>query len=170
MTPVTRIARALGERLGDLDAGVLASRRAFRDALDQALAVADEAAVIEQIVALGGLAGARDKYAVVIGRLRQVPSLVAERRQVADERRIGRALDTLAVRALTRAEDAGALLRAQVERGAMSEAEARTELAWQLRAGDIEVGLAAFERGGSHEATAHNFPSGRPGAEQRSLL
>ena len=112
MTAAEAIARALAERFPELDAAAMARHPAFAKAVTAALAVADERSVVEQVVALGGLAGARNPHAVVVSRLREVPALDADRRRMADE-------DAEARRwaAVDRAARRGETLRALVERG-----------------------------------------------------
>ena len=84
MKPVERIAVALAERFPNINPALLSSAPAFAQALDQALAVADEAAVIEQIVALGGLAGARNPYGVIVARVRRLPRDTANLRRLTE--------------------------------------------------------------------------------------
>jgi hypothetical protein len=85
VTSVYRVAQGLAERFGELDASMLAGRPAFRAALAQALQYLPESGVVDEVVALGHLAGARSPYGVVISRLRQLPELAAERVRLAEE-------------------------------------------------------------------------------------
>jgi hypothetical protein len=80
-----RVARALAHELSDLNPALLARRPPFRAALAGALAVMPEEEIVPQILALGGMIGARSPYAVVIARLRELPAIAADRGRFADE-------------------------------------------------------------------------------------
>ena len=172
MTPGSSLAHRLAEHFPSLDAAAMGRHPAFREATAAALGVADERAVVEAVVRQGGLAGARNPHAVIVSRLRQVPSLAERRRGAAVERAAERALDSPTARALRVATDRGALLRVQVGRGVMTRAEALDQLAGEFRNGAdlLAIAVAAFERPGAPETSAHDFPSGRQDVEQRSLL
>lgn len=150
MTAAQRIAYALAEQLaGVLDAPAMAAHRAFRDAVDAALAVLDEGAVVERVLAQGGLGGARNPHAVVVARLRSIPAHVQDRCEAAVEREAAAAIDGPRSRALRAAAERGGALRAHVRRGAMTLEEALGQLDWECRR-DVDalgVALAAFEGG-----------------------
>jgi hypothetical protein len=157
VTVAERVAWSLAEHFPALNAAAMSAHPAFRQAVDGALAGASEAAVVEQVVAQGGLAGARNPHAVLVARLRQLPTHAQDRREVEVERQASAALDGPRARALRAAADRGAVLRAQVERGAMSRQEALDALEWECKDAEVlAVGLAGFAGGPpSSPADAH---------------
>lgn len=144
MTRAERIAYALAARLDGLDAAAMAAHPAFTKALAAALAVADERSVVEQVVALGGLAGARNAHAVVVSRLRELPALDADRRRLTDE-----AAEVSRWAAVNRAAKRGETLRAQVERGDIFPDEAVHILAREFDDADLRGLAAAALAGGA---------------------
>lgn len=143
MTAAERIAWALADQLGGLDAAAMAARPPFVRAVAAALAVADEAAIVEQVVGMGTLAGARNRHAVVVDRLRAIPSLVAARRQVADER-----AEAARWCQVDRAARRGESLRALVDRGDLFGDEAQGMLRREFEDDDLlGIGLAALAGG-----------------------
>jgi hypothetical protein len=152
-----RIAVALADRLGGLDAAAMAAHRAFREAVDGALAVLGETAIVEAVLAMGSLAGARNPHSVVVSRIRALPAHARLRAEVEVEREAIHALDTPRARAVRAAADRGAVLRVQVGRGAMTRQEALHALQWECKeAEQLGVALAAFDGGSpSSPADAH---------------
>lgn len=132
MTRAERLAYALAARLDGLDAAAMAAHPAFRKAVAAALAVADELAVVEQVAALGGLAGARNPHAVVVSRLRELPQLAEDRRRMADEQAEARRWA-----AVDRAARRGETLRALVQRGDLFADEAERLVASEFADGDL---------------------------------
>ena len=126
MTRAERVARALAERFPELDASAMARHPAFANAVSAALTVADEWAIVEQIAAMGGLAGARNPHAVVVARLRELPTIAADRGRFAaedaEERRWA-AVDRAAKRgeSLRRLVDAGTIFADEAAHLAASE-------------------------------------------------
>ena len=137
MTPAGRVAWALAEQLGELDPAAMGRHPAFREAAAVALAVVDEAALVEQVVRQGGLAGSRNAHAVIVGRLRQLPSLAAERRQVADDR-----AESARWRRVDAAARRGETLRALVDAGSIFADEAMSMLASEFGDDDLR-GIAS---------------------------
>ena len=118
----------------------MARHPAFANAVSAALTVADEWAIVEQIVGMGGLAGARNVHAVVVGRLRELPQLAEDRRRMADE-------DAEARRwaAVDRAVRRGETLRRLVEREALFLDEAARMISDELPDDDLRaIALAAL--------------------------
>ena len=145
MTRAERIAFALGERFPELDAAAMSEHPAFLQAVAAALTIADERAIVEQVAALGGLAGARNVHAVIVGRLRELPQLAEDRRRLADEESEARRWV-----AVDRAAKRGETLRALVERGDIFADEAADVLAREFSDDDLRsIADAALSRGGS---------------------
>ena len=144
MTRSEAVARALAERFPELDAAAMGRHPAFAKAVTAALAVADELAVVEQVAALGGLAGARNAHAVVVSRLRELPALDADRRRLTDE-----AAEVSRWAAVNRAAKRGETLRAQVERGDIFPDEAVHILAREFDDADLRGLAAAALAGGA---------------------
>ena len=145
MTPAERVAWALAEQLDGLDGAAMSVHPAFVRAVDQALAVVGEAAVVDGVVRQGGLAGARNPHAVVVARLRKLPSLAGERQRMADARAIRRGLDAPELRAAQAAAERGIVLGAHVERALLSRQEALATIDTEFRGGLLAVALDAFE-------------------------
>lgn len=144
MTAAERIAWALADRLGGLDAAAMARHRAFQNAVDAALAVIDEAVIVEAVVRQGGLAGAQNPHAVIVSRLRELPSLVADRRRLADE-----VAEAARWRQVARAARRGENLRTLVARGDLYLDEAAGQLAREFAADDdLRATAAAALTGG----------------------
>ena len=142
MNAAERVARALAHELSDLNPVLLARRPPFKDALARALAVMPEEEIVPQILALGGMIGARSPYAVLIARLRELPVLVEERRRLADEESEGarwRRVDAAARR--------GETLRALVDAGTIFADEAEHMLADELPDDELR-GIARAALGG----------------------
>lgn len=171
MTPAVRIAFALAEHWPELDAAAMARHAAFIRAVTGALTIADEWAVVDQIVAQGDLAGARNPHAVIVGRLRQLPGHAATRSAVDVERAAERALDGPEARRLRAAANRGALLRVQVERGALTREDALVQIDWEHRSSAelLEAALAAFD-GDSAVVTEPGFDIRLDGAERAGGL
>lgn len=119
MNSAQRVAVLLAQHFPPLDAGLLASRAAFRAALVDVLRFMGEDAAVAEIVALGPLAGARSPCAVLISRLRDLPGLVGERTRLVDE-----AEEAQRWRRLGVAARRGETLRALVESGDVFDDEA----------------------------------------------
>lgn len=154
MTRYEHAAVALADRFPGVDPVLLVRSGAFRAALDTALAVATEATLLDALGRQGTIAGARSPEGVVIGRLRTIPGLVADRTRLVDEARVERAaeasLDGPRARALREAADRGAVLRLHVERGVLDRQEALATLDWEMRDDELlAVGLASFEETGA---------------------
>lgn len=149
MTGAERVAWALAERLDGLDPAAMGAHPAFIQAIAAALGVGDEASVVDQVVAQGGLAGARNPHAVVVGRLRSLPGLARTHSAVEVEIAAERALDAPEARRLRAAADQGALLGLQVRRGALTREEALGQIDWDCRSSAelLGVALAGFEGG-----------------------
>ncbi len=145
MTPAERVAWALAERLGDLDAAAMCAHGAFREAVDQALGVADERGAVEAVVRQGCLGGARNPHAVIVSRLRKLPSLAGDRQRMADARAIRSGLDAPELRAAQAAAERGIVLGAHVERALLSRQEALATIETEFRGGLVDAALDAFE-------------------------
>ena len=145
MTPFERVAFALVDKLGGLDAAAMARHPAFVRALAAALAVGDEASVIAQVVAQGGLAHARNPHAVVVRRLSALPGLTADRRRIADE-----LAESARWRQVDRAAGRGETLRALVERGDLFADEAERMVADEFADADLRgIAMAPLAGGAS---------------------
>jgi hypothetical protein len=144
MTVASRIAFALARRFPELNAAAMVRHPAFRQAIAGALAVADEESVVEQVVALGGLAGATNPHAVVVSRIRGLPALVEDRRRMA-----GDAAEAARWAAVDRAVRRGETLRALVERGDIYADEARSMLAQDFADDGLRAIAAAALGGGA---------------------
>lgn len=143
MSAPERVARALAHELSDLNPALLARRPPFRAALAGALAVMPEEEIVPQILALGGMIGARSPYAVVIARLRELPAIAADRGRFADE-------DAEARRwaAVDRAAKRGESLRQLVQREALFLDEAARMISDELPDDDLRaIALAALSGG-----------------------
>ena len=102
-------------------------------------------AVLDEVAALGPLRGARDGWAVLLGRLRRIPADHAERQQVGAERAEA---DRWA--AVDRAARRGETLRALVARGLMFADEAAEQVAAEYRDPELHaIALAALDGGAS---------------------
>ena len=137
MTAVERIAHRLGEYFAALEVPAMARHSAFRQAVEGALAVLAEEAVVARVVAQGPLTGARNPHAVIVARLRQLPALEAGRRRLMDENEEARRWA-----AVDRAARRGETLRALVERGDLFADEAGAMLSREFEDDDLR-GLAA---------------------------
>ncbi|MDA8310265.1 MAG: hypothetical protein M0Z46_06570 [Actinomycetota bacterium] len=159
MTGAERVAFALAERFPELDAAAMSEHPAFGQTLAAALAVTDERAIVEQVIAQGGLAGARNPQSVVVGRLRRLPGLARTRSAVDVEIAAERALDAPEARMLRDAANRGALLGLQVRRGALSREDALVQLDWDFRGSAEQLGaaLAAFDGGTQAPAPAFDL-------------
>jgi hypothetical protein len=141
VTPAQRVAVALAREFPGIDAGLLASRPPFRLAVRDVLRFMSEDAVVAEVVELGSLGGARSCYGVVITRLRDLPELVANRAQLADEVNEGNRW-----RRLDRAVCRGETLRALVDRGELFIDEAAGMVNREFIDADVRVvAMAALE-------------------------
>lgn len=148
MTSARSLAWRIADALPGLDAAAMGAHVAFRRAAAAALAVMDEGAIVAEVAGMGGLAGARNPHAVVVCRLRAIPTHVQDRCEVDLERQATTALDSPRARALRAAATRGAVLRAHVARRAMTREEVLVALAGELRDAELlDVALAAFEGG-----------------------
>jgi len=143
VTAATRVAQALADQLGGFDPVLLGRRPPFIQAVAGALDVVDEAGLVAAVVEAGTLAGSRSPYGVIVARIRAIPSLVGERRQVADER-------TEADRwaGVDRAARRGETLRSLVARGLMFEDEAAQQVAAEFTEADLRATALAALTGG----------------------
>ena len=145
MTAVERVAFALAQRFPELDAVAMAAHLAFVKALAAALTIADEASVVEQVVAMGSLFGARNAHAVVVARLRALPRLAEDRRRIADE-----AAEAARWRQVDRAAERGEILRALVDRGDLFPDEAERMVASEFADDDLRgIAMAPLAGGAS---------------------
>ncbi len=122
----------------------MARHPTFVRAVAAALAVADEESVVEQVVALGGLAGARKPHAVIVARLRELPAIAADRRRMAEDE-----AEAARWAAVDRAVKRGETLRALVERGDIYADEARSMLAQDFADDGLRAIAAAALGGGA---------------------
>ena len=144
MTAAERVAHAFAQRFPELDAVAMAAHLAFVKALAAALAVADEDAIVAQVVAQGGLAGARNAHAVVVSRLRELPRLAEDRRRIADE-----LAESARWVAVDRAARRGENLRQLVERGDLFVDEAEDLVADEFDDADLRgIATAALTGAG----------------------
>ena len=144
MRAAERVAFAIADRLGGLDAAAMARHSAFVRAVAAALSGADEESVVEQVVALGGLADARNPHAVVVSRLRELPRLGEDRRRMADE--VAEAARWAAVDWAVRWGEGH---RALVERGDLYPDEVERMLASEFTDDDLRGIAAAALAGGA---------------------
>jgi len=144
MSAARRLAQALADQLDGLDPVLLARRAPFVAAVSAALGVVDEAKLVALVVESGSLAGSRLPYGVVISRVRDVPRICAERRQVANDRsEAGR------WQAIDRAARRGETLRALVARGLMFEDEAAEQVAAEYPEPELHAIADAALTGGA---------------------
>lgn len=114
----------LAERFG-LDVSRIGRPDVFAGAVADAVAVlGSPGAVLDEVVALGPLRGARQPWGVLLGRLRRIPADHAERQQVADDR-----AEADRWEAVDRAARRGETLRSLVARGLMFDDEAAEQVA-----------------------------------------
>jgi hypothetical protein len=134
MTPVERVAVELARHFPGINAALIASRLPFRAAVDGALAVMGEDAIVAAIVDMGPLDGARRPYAALIARVRELPALEDAGVRLADEtaeaRRWGR-VDAAAKR--------GETLRRLVDRGQLHDDEEAAEMLRREFAEDADL-------------------------------
>ena len=142
MSAPERVAAHLAREFPEIDAALLARGSAFRSALAAALATMTEAEVVESIVSLGALAGARNVYGVLIARLRELPTIAADRGRFAaedaEERRWA---------AVDRAAKRGESLRRLVDAGTIFADEAAHLVASEFPDDDLR-GIARAALGG----------------------
>ncbi len=137
MTAVDDLAAVLGERFAAVDVPKFRRHPAFRRNAAAALAsLGGVEAVVGEVSAYGGTAGAADIHRVLVARLGWAVEDVAERRQIADDR-------TEADRwaSVGRAARRGETLRALVDRGDLFLDEAAASLAREFPDPDLR-GLA----------------------------
>ncbi len=144
MSAAERVAFAIAEKLGGLDAAAMARHPAFVRAVAAALKVLDEDDLVAQVVALGGLAGARNPHAVIVARLRELPAIAADRRRIAED-----VAEVARWAAVDWAAKRGVTLRALVDRGDIFEDEARSMLASEFTDDGLRGIAAAALAGGS---------------------
>ncbi len=132
MSAPERVAAQLATKFPGIDPALLARRPPFCAALAGALAVLTETEVTESLVQMGALNGARNAYGVLIGRLRELPSLDADRRRFDDED-----AETRRWAAVDRAARRGETLRQLVQRGDLFPDEAAHLLAREFDDGDL---------------------------------
>ena len=114
----------LAERFG-LDVSRIGRPDVFAGSVADAVAVlGSPGAVLDEVVALGPLRGARQPWGVLLGRLRRIPADHAERQQVADDR-----AEADRWEAVDRAARRGETLRSLVARGLMFDDEAAEQVA-----------------------------------------
>lgn len=139
-SPSLRVAVALGRRFG-LKPMLLARSAEFRLGVDEALILMDEAEVVEQIVAGGGLTAAVNSYGVVIARVRRLADdarTVARLAADEDEARRWRQVDAAARR--------GETLRRLVNAGRLFGDEAEAMLGREFGDDTLRsIGLAALQ-------------------------
>lgn len=144
MTAVERVAFALAQRFPELDAVAMAAHLAFVKALAAALTIADEASVVEQVVAMGSLFGARNAHAVVVARLRALPRLAEDRRRI-----VAALTESARWVAVDRAARRGENLRQLVERGDLFPDEAERMVASEFADDDLRgIATAALTGAG----------------------
>jgi len=143
MSAARRLAQALADQLDGLDPVLLARRAPFVAAVSAALGVVDEAKLVALVVESGSLAGSLSPYGVVISRVRDVPRICAERRQVADDRSEA---DRWA--GVDRAARRGETLRSLVARGLMFDDEAAQQVAAEFTEADLRATALAALTGG----------------------
>lgn len=133
----------LAELFG-LDPSRIGRPDVFADAVADAVAVlGSPGAVLDEVAALGPLRGARDGWAVLLGRLRRIPADHAERRQVAEYR-----AEAARWRAVDRAAKRGETLRVLIAQQAMFDDEARDQVAVEFADPDLRaIALAALDGG-----------------------
>jgi len=143
MSAARRLAQALADQLDGLDPVLLARRAPFVAAVSAALGVVDEAKLVALVVESGSLAGSRSPYGVVISRVRDVPRICAERRQVANDRsEAGR------WQAIDRAARRGETLRVLVAQHAIFPDEASEMVAAEFDDPDLAaIAIAALGGG-----------------------
>ena len=141
MNPAEEVACGLAERFTGIDGSRLLHKPVFREAAELACALMPPEKVVALVADDGGLDGARDASAVLIGRLRRLPELVAERRRLAEHRdasRRRRHVETAARR--------GESLRALVSGGRLYADEALTAITGEFTDADLRaVAVAALE-------------------------
>jgi len=141
VTAAERIAWAIGEEVGGLDVPAMAAHRAFRQAVGDALGLLDEREIVDRVVSMGGLANANNPHAVIVSRLRQLPTLVADGHRLFEEIAEARRWDQVDA-AVRRAQT----LRDLVEREELFPDEAADMLARELADEDLRsIALAALQ-------------------------
>lgn len=137
MSPVEYLAVKLAEHFPGIDAAVLARRSSFREAVAAAFEVAPSEVVLAEVVKLGSLTGARNPYAVLIFRLRELPAALIDCTRLSDEVDEGRRWA-----AVDRAAHRGETLRELVDRGELFPDEAVSAVAREFDDADLR-GIAA---------------------------
>jgi hypothetical protein len=122
VTPYDRIAGALAGQFPEIDSVVLAHARAFRDAIDAALAFIDGSQIVKRVIAEGPLTGTVKPYGVLIARVRKIPE------QLAHGARLAEMSEALRWREFESAATFGEKLAALVERGDLFDEEARRRI------------------------------------------
>jgi len=143
VTAARRVAQALADQFDGFDPVLLARRPPFVAAVTAALDVIDEGGIVALVVESGSLAGSRSPYGVVISRVRDVPRICAERRQLADDRaEAGR------WQAIDRAARRGETLRVLVAQHAIFPDEASEMVAAEFDDPDLAaIAIAALGGG-----------------------
>lgn len=133
----------LAERFG-LDPSRVGRPDVFARAIAEAVGVlGSPAAVVDEVAALGPLRGARDGWAVLLGRLRRIPADHAARRQVAED-----TAEASRWKAVDRAVRRGETLRALVARGDLFDDEAASAVAAEFTDDELRgIALAALTGG-----------------------
>ena len=134
----------LAERFG-LDVSRIGRPDVFAGSVADAVAVlGSPGAVLDEVVALGPLRGAREPWGVLLGRLRRIPADHAERRQAAADHS-----EATRWAAVDRAARRGETLRALVARGSLFDDEAAEQVAAEFTDADLRATALAALTGGS---------------------
>jgi len=142
--PCALVLDALAGRLG-LDPARVRWHARFAEAVAEAVAaLGSPGAVVDEVVQLGELRGARDPWGVVLDRLRRIPADHAARRQAQEDR-----AEIKRWAAVDRAVRRGETLRSLVERGVEYEDTALEQLAAEFPDSELRaVAVAALTGGG----------------------